>query len=76
VVWGRRFLNYTFREIPKPTPPPIGGNKKCMIEATGAHPEHIAEMQMENGYGGITKLMDTAATGRNTAGKWNRLRNR
>jgi len=27
VVWGRRILNYTFREIPKPTPPPIGGNK-------------------------------------------------
>jgi hypothetical protein len=47
-----------------------------MIEATGAHPEHIAEMQMENGYGGITKTMDTAATGQNIAGKWNRLRNR
>ena len=69
-------MNCTFQEIPKPNPATNRRKEKCIMETIGAHPEHIAEMQMENGYGGITKMMDTAAMGRNTTGKWNRLRNR
>jgi len=45
------------------------------METIGAHLEHTAKMQMENGCGAITKTMDTADMGQNTGGKWNRLRN-